>query len=65
MSIENKRKKSDAFELPWLCAGTDDGDFFGISDTDAKPHYDMNMRNYQASTELPIKSIKEIRQQTD
>jgi hypothetical protein len=27
--------------------------------------YDMNMRNYQAGSDIPIKSIKELRQQTD
>lgn len=32
---------------------------------ETKNHYDMNMRNYMTSTDLPVKSIKQLRQNTE
>lgn len=46
-------RKSDA--LPWLVAES--------GELTEEPAYDMNMRNYTASSDLPIKDIKELRQQ--
>ena len=47
------RKNPDA--LPWLIA--ESGQLL------EEPAYDMNMRNYTSSNDLPIKDMKELRQQ--
>lgn len=52
--VEGKR---DA--LPWII------DDSGLTlEDDGEPQYDMNMRNYTSSVDLPIVDMRELRQQT-
>lgn len=52
-------KVSDPSVLPWIVDIS--GSQLASADDEA-PEYDMNMRNYQSSTPLPIKSIRQLRQ---
>ena len=58
---KQKKWMMDSDALPWRV------DMSGVQLIDSNsaepPQYDMNMRNYMASTPLPIKSIRELRQQ--
>ena len=71
MSQKTVRQQSSN-QLPWILEDADDD--FGTDesvDEDAakKPAteatFDLNMRNYNSAIDLPIKSIKQLRQQTD
>ena len=50
--------KADA--LPWLI---DDSDLI-LEDNESDVQYDMNMRNYIGTKDVPIKEIRELRQKT-
>ena len=62
------RSKKDSSILPWVCEEIEDvveeekSPNPEVVDDEIKHTYDMNMRNYQTSTDIPIKSIKELRQ---
>lgn len=45
--------------MPWIV----DDSGIQLADNTAAPEYDLNMRNYTTSTPLPIKSMRELRQQ--
>ena len=53
------KSKLDPSVMPWIV----DDSGIQLADNTAGPEYDLNMRNYTTSTPLPIKSMRELRQQ--
>ena len=57
-SILHQGVEGKADALPWII----DDSGIALADNDIEPQYDMNMRNYTSSIEIPVKDVRELRQ---